>query len=180
MTELKNRGSLRVRITSGEEELFCRGQDSYARYLPLLFFHLIDLLQSSQSPSASLTAVVETVVTHSPLHRSVRAELPHTAPTSGHDAKPLRWVGMSQFYWRKVTVHYTGQNAAKTFGRADCAALTHAAMHESLPSGSHSAYPCCRAQQSTQNTRVSPCPANGLTPRWVHVVTASASLMRKH
>ena len=36
------------------------------------------------------------------------------------------------------------QNAAKTFVRADCVALTHAAMRESLPSGSHSAYSCCR------------------------------------
>ena len=56
--------------------------------------------------NTNMKVAVETVVTHRAPHRSVRAELPHTAPTSGHDAKSLRWVGMSQFYGRKVSVHY--------------------------------------------------------------------------
>ncbi|WP_215859666.1 hypothetical protein, partial [Acidithiobacillus ferriphilus] len=34
-----------------------------------------------------------------------------------HDAKPLRWVGMSQFYGRKVSLHYR----AKTPPRHSCA-----------------------------------------------------------
>ena len=63
-------------------------------------------LRYETGSAVGLSVAVGTVVTHCPPHRSVRAELPHTAPTSGHDAKPLRWVGMSQFYGRKVSVHY--------------------------------------------------------------------------
>lgn len=36
---------------------------------------------------------VGTAITHSPPHRSVRAELPHTAPTSGHNVQPVNAIG---------------------------------------------------------------------------------------
>ena len=36
-------------------------------------------------------------VTQHPLHRSVRAELPHTAPASGSDDQTLAWIGVAYF-----------------------------------------------------------------------------------
>ena len=61
----------------------------------------------------------------------------------GRDEPVLREEGIGSL---------SAQNAAKTFVHADCVALTRAAMRESLPSGSHSAYPCCRGRRSTQNS----------------------------
>ena len=96
-------------------------------------FHICTKLGRTQ------TVAVETVVTHRPPHSSVRAELPHTAPTSGHDAKTFAMGRDEPVLREKGIGSLSVQNAAKTFVRADCVALTRAAMRESLPSGSHSA-----------------------------------------
>ncbi len=44
-------------------------------------------------------------VTRHPLHRSVRAGLPHTAPASGRDDQTLVWVGVAYFWSRKPVVY---------------------------------------------------------------------------
>jgi hypothetical protein len=44
------------------------------------------------------------MITHNPLHRSVRAEFPHTAPTSGDDAHSLQRIGMTNSGWRKPAI----------------------------------------------------------------------------
>jgi hypothetical protein len=41
------------------------------------------------------------MITHNPLHRSVRAAFPHTAPASGDDAHSLQRIGMANGGWRK-------------------------------------------------------------------------------
>ena len=58
--------------------------------MPLQPLLMLDVLQTSSPPVTSLVAV-GTEVTPRPPHRSVRAELPHTAPTSGvtHKSAPL-------------------------------------------------------------------------------------------
>ena len=45
------------------------------------------------------------MITHNPLHRSVRAEFPHTAPASGDDAHSLQRIGMANGGWRKPAIN---------------------------------------------------------------------------
>src|SRR5450756_2253613 len=47
---------------------------------------------------------VGTTVTRRPPHRSVLAELLHTAPASGDDANTLRWIGVLLSAARNITV----------------------------------------------------------------------------
>src|SRR2546426_12773491 len=42
------------------------------------------------------------VVTHTPLHRSGRADFPHPAPTSGDDAKPPQGIRVTDASRRQV------------------------------------------------------------------------------
>ena len=45
------------------------------------------------------------MITHNPLHRSVRAEFPHTAPALGDDAHALQRIGMANGGWRKPAIN---------------------------------------------------------------------------
>jgi hypothetical protein len=45
------------------------------------------------------------MITHNPLHRSVRAAFPHTAPTSGDDAHSPQRIGVANGGWRKPAIN---------------------------------------------------------------------------
>ena len=45
------------------------------------------------------------MITHNPLHRSVRAAFPHTAPTLGDDAHSPQRIGMANGGWRKPAIN---------------------------------------------------------------------------
>ncbi len=45
------------------------------------------------------------MITHNPLHRSVRAEFPHTAPASGDDAHSPQRIGMANGGGRKPAIN---------------------------------------------------------------------------
>lgn len=44
-------------------------------------------------------------VTRYPIHRSVRAGLPHTAPASGIDDQTFAWIGVTYFWIGKPVIH---------------------------------------------------------------------------
>src|SRR5579863_9774522 len=45
------------------------------------------------------------MITHNPLHRSVRAAFPHTAPTSGDDAHSPQRIGVANGGGRKPAIN---------------------------------------------------------------------------
>ena len=45
------------------------------------------------------------MIAHNPLHRSVRAAFPHTAPASGDDAHSPQRVGVANGSWRKPAIN---------------------------------------------------------------------------
>src|SRR5581483_6115383 len=45
------------------------------------------------------------MITHNPLHRSVRAAFPHTAPASGDDAHSPQRIGVANGGWRKPAIN---------------------------------------------------------------------------
>ena len=45
------------------------------------------------------------MIAHNPLHRSVRAAFPHTAPALGDDAHSLQRIGVANGGWRKPAIN---------------------------------------------------------------------------
>src|SRR5260370_42322133 len=66
------------------------------------------LVHPGATGGAAVVAV-GTVVAHRPPHRSVRAELLHTAPTKGVDVKPLRRMRVKYFARGQVFADHTAE-----------------------------------------------------------------------
>jgi hypothetical protein len=73
------------------------------------WYEPIHIKRLAQAKAEEKLVAVGTVVTHRPPHRSVRAELLHTAPTKGVDVKPLRRMRMEYLARRQVSADHTAE-----------------------------------------------------------------------
>ena len=77
------------------------GLENKTRFYQASTSELYGLVQ--EIPQKETVAVGMAVASHPP-HRSVRAELPHTAPAKSSGLKSLFWMRMQHFKWRKKAI----------------------------------------------------------------------------
>src|SRR2546421_10479693 len=99
----------------------------------------------TNSSRGSSFVAVGTPVAQRPPHRSVRAELLHTAPTADAWRRSAGWDGDGGFWHSESTHRPTARTAPMSSGRAGSAAAARDTSARLPGLESCSDYPCCRA-----------------------------------
>ena len=134
--------------------------------------------ENSPQPPASclLLVAVGTPVTRRPPHRSVRAELPHTALASDVWRRSARSDRGAGFWAEESTARTRVRTAARSSCDADCAVEEHAATAARLPADTPRSAECCPGSRGTESSPARPNAAKPRLPRSARASDAAVPL----